>query len=403
MKYLNLFFHIYQPPVQDNTIIQKIVRESYEPLTRMFLNFSDLKFTLNINFSLTDKLGQTAPQIIGNINRAYTQGNLELTESGAYHPIFPLIPFDEIRRQITINNEGNRRLISNEYNPRGIFSPGMAFEARLAPLFKSVGYDWTIADDGNLDYYGIDVPNDKIYCCEGLGVLLRSNLWSNKFADYKGQWKSGNDFVTELLSGLSSWIDNNDNNEERERDGYMIIGLDGETFGHHCKDLGEKFLHEMCEAFRENRDKLQLVHLSNIFEHFPHISQFIPPGSWSTDRVNIAQRDYFSWWKSPQNKIHTLQWEFTYFVLDVVRRIYDAGINNEMDKALYSCQYWWASCWKFDPGQIYKGVFNMMRILQHAAELLGNNYERIKEGEEIFRDLILEIKREEYNRRNQNA
>ncbi len=396
MKYLNLLFHIYQPPVQDNEVTHTITEESYRPLARSFVDFQDLKCTLNINLSLTEKLATLETDVIANIKKAYEHGNLELTDSGAYHPIFPLIPFDEIKRQLQLNRVGNQQHISPKFKPTGIFPPEMAFEARHAPLFKEMGYEWTITDDGNLGYYGIEAPYNKIYCCEGFGVLLRSNHWSNKFAHFKqGQWKSAREFVEELDTGLEQWMGNND--------GYVIIGLDGETFGHHHPELGKDFLPEMFEVLREYKHRIQLATLSEIFNRFPKTPQFIPPTSWSTDRVNIEQKDYFSWWKSHQNKIHTLQWEFTNLVLEKVRGIVNEDINKEMDKALYSCQYWWACFWKFNPGEIYKGAFNMMKILQHAAELLNNNYELIKEGEDIFKQLILEIKKEEHARRHSHG
>jgi predicted glycosyl hydrolase (DUF1957 family) len=393
MKYLNLFFHIYQPPVQNLQTLNQIVRESYEPLTRLIREFSDLKFTLNINYSLVELLNQAFPDIIGNITKGYENGNLELTATGAYHPIFPLIPEKEIRRQLEINDTGNRELLSSSFSPEGVFPPEMAFDGSLVSLFKSIGYKWTIVDDKNVSYYGIEIPYNKVYSVEGFAVFLRSNLWANRFADYREQWENGQDCMEELVFSLNDWM--------RDNDGYIIIALDGETFGHHHPDLGEKFLTEFFQAFRDNNKGVQFAHLSEIYRLFPHIPQFIPPGSWSTDEENLRSRDYFSWWKSDKSKIHELQWEFTDYVLDKVRALEtNKEINDEMDKALFSCQYWWASYWKFNPVEIYKGAFNMMRILQRVAELLDDEYEQIKEGEEIFRELVTEVEKEKDNREN---
>jgi predicted glycosyl hydrolase (DUF1957 family) len=385
MKYVNLFFHIYQPPVQDPRILDQIVRESYEPLTRNILKFTDLKFTMNINYSLVELLSKGYPEIIGNISQAFENGNLELTDTGAYHPIFPLIPDEEVVRQIEINRIGNKNFLNKSFQPEGIFPPEMAFDGRLISLFKSLNYKWTITDDSHLQFYGYEVPFDHIYSFEGLAVFLRSNFWANKFAHFSGEWQHGGEVVNELNNSIRNWTG--------DKESYIIIALDGETFGHHHKDLNEKFLIELFVEFQKNNNCLQLKHLSEIYSLFPLVPHFVPPGSWSIDLADIKNRDFFSWWKSERNPIHILQWQFMDFVLRIVRSIADNEINQEMDKALYSCQFWWASIWNFNPNEIYKGAFNMMRILQKAAEILGDHYDEIKEGEEIFRKLITAVEK----------
>lgn len=308
MKYINFFFHIYQPPIQDAKIVDRIVRECYRPLTKQIVAFKQLKFTLNINYSLTEQLDRIAPDVLDNIRQAYQQGNLELTESGAYHPIFPLIPEKEIERQLKLNRQGNQRLLLKEFAPQGIFPPEMAFSPSLATLFKQLGYQWTIVDDFSLGHYGISTPYDEIYTCDEVAVFLRSNLWSNKFAQYDSQWhwETPQDFVQELEASLTTWMG--------EKDGYLIIALDGETFGHHIKAFDEQFLVALFEAFAQS-EVLQLAHLSTLHQKFKPVPQFIPPSSWSLDDYGVQKRDYYSLWKSEGNKIHQLQWDFTYYVL----------------------------------------------------------------------------------------
>jgi predicted glycosyl hydrolase (DUF1957 family) len=395
MKYVNFLFHIYQPPIQEDRVLAEVVTQSYEPLTKCIREFCELKFTLNVNFSLLQLLDQPFPHVIDNIRTAYENGSLELTATGAYHPIFPLIPLDEVARQIDINQRGTRELLSPLFKPEGIFPPELAFTGRLVPLFKSMGYKWTIADDGTFQYYGSKIPYNVIYSFNGFAIFLRSNLWANKFASYRGQWSRGKDFVDELLSSMKSWMG--------DGDGYLIIALDGETFGHHHPSLNEKFVREVFEALYNARNHLQTAHLSDIYQHFPQEPQFIPPSTWSTDHADIQNRDYFSWWNSRLNKIHLLQAQFTSLVLQRVRKLDDPEINEEMDKALYSCQFWWASYWKFSPREIYKGAFNLMRILQKAVDILNSqtsrflsNKQLLEEGEKVFRELITEIEKKKH-------
>jgi predicted glycosyl hydrolase (DUF1957 family) len=391
MKYINLFFHIYQPPTQSVEMLNRIVEQSYRPLTTQFLGFPNLKFTLNISYSLAELLNAYGfGSILSDIKKAYESGILELTATGAYHPIFPLIPEEEVRRQLDLNTEGVRNLITPNFDPPGVFPPEMAFDGNLAAQFRALGYQWTITDDSCLGAYAEPVPYNKIYLFEGLAVFFRSNFWTNKFAEAVSDWRHGKDAVKDLRLGLDQWFG--------EEDGYLIIALDGETFGHHHPQLGEEFLNELFLAFQETSDELRLVHLSEIYNLFPRVQAFIPPGSWSADKRDIAARDYFAWWKSNNNPIHQLQWEFTNFVLRNVRSIDDRDLHAAMDKALYSCQYWWACFWKFNPGEIYRGAFNMMQLLQRVARARQYRYDEIKRGEDIFRELVIEVERER-NRR----
>lgn len=387
MKYVNFLFHIYQPPLQENHVLDQIVQETYEPLTRVIRDFRDLRFTLNVNFSLVELLNERSPQVIENIRAAYENGTLELTATGAYHPIFPLIPQSEVQRQLDLNQQGNRSLLAPTFQPEGVFPPELALTSGLVSLFKSLGYKWTIADDGNLGYLRHDVPYGDICSFNGFAVFYRSNCWANQFADHHGQWTHGAEFVADLLRSLDSWMGDDD--------GYVVIALDGETFGHHHRELNEVFLRELCEALRDARDRLETAHLSTLYHRFPLVSQFIPPGSWSTNGVDLQRRDYFSWWKGRENKIQELQWRFTTLVLKKVRGLAaNPELNAELDRALYSCQYWWASDWKFSPGEVYKGAFNMMRILQKAA---GRRSDRVlEEGEALFRDLITEVEKKRH-------
>jgi predicted glycosyl hydrolase (DUF1957 family) len=388
VKYVNFLFHIYQPPVQTEKILAQIVQQSYEPLTRKICEYSDLKFTLNVNFSLVELLNESFPDVIANIKTAHEFGSLELTATGAYHPIFPLVPPAEVEKQLDINLRGNQRLLTAAFRPKGVFPPELALTCGLVPLFKTLGYQWTIADDGNLRSYGSDVPYNKIYSVDDFAVFFRSNTWANRFAQYSGQWAHGSDFVSELLGSMNAWMGNDE--------GYVIIALDGETFGHHHPELDERFLGEVFEALRKAQSRIRTAHLSDLYQCFPLESGFVPPGTWSTDQPDTQNRDYFSWWKSNRNRIHQLQWQFTRLVLEAVRNLEgNTELNERMDKALYSCQFWWASYWKFNPPEIYKGAFNMMRLLQEAAD--GRTDELLERGEVVFRQLITEIERKKHH------
>lgn len=388
MKYVNFLFHIYQPPTQSPEVVDRIVAECYQPLSELFLEFSDLRFTLNITYSLVELLKDPYPAVLANIRRAHAAGALELTATGAYHPIFPLIPEDEVRRQLQINHDGNRRDLMPAFAPEGVFPPEMAFDGHLATILGEEGYRWTVVDDGILGYYDRPIPYDWIYTFAGIGVFLRSNHWSNQFAKGHERWSHGADAFDDLCQGMHIWMGDND--------GYLIIAADGETFGHHHKTRGTPFLRDLFTAFRDHQDEIRLAHLSSIFDNpaFTKRRGFIPPGSWSFDAADIAHDDFFSWWKAKGNARHQLQWELAELVLDQVNRQgSDTPLRRDMDRALYSCPFWWASFWKFHPdsvGEIYKGAFLLMEILQRATAI-REDQQTLERGERLLRDLVTQI------------
>lgn len=387
MKYVNFLFHIYQPPTQSPGVVDRIVAECYRPLTELFLEFSDLRFTLNLTYSLVELLKDPYPEVLANIRAAQVAGTLELTATGAYHPIFPLIPEEEVRRQLRINRDRNRRDLAPDFNPVGVFPPEMAFDGHLATILHDEGYRWTVADDGIMGWFDRPIHYDSIYTFAGIGVFLRSNHWSNRFAQDHGQWPTGADAFRDLHRGMQKWMG--------DKDGYLVIAVDGETFGHHQKTRDTSFLRDIFTAFRANEDEIQLSHLSALFDNpaFSKRPGFIPPGSWSFDPVDIAHDDYFSWWKAKDNERHRILWELTELVLDQATRTADEKLRGQMDRALYSCPFWWASFWKFHPesvGEIYKGAFLLMGILQRAAAINGQQPE-VERGERLLRDLVTQV------------
>ncbi len=396
MKYVAILLHIYQPPTQIGWVIDQIAKECYLPLSTI-LNDPSIspKVTLNINFSLTEQLIKHGwKEILDNFNEAAGKGFIEFTSSGAYHPIFPLIPEEEIKRQLRLNEAGNMTYMPN-FKPQGVFPPEMCYSTPLAMLLAKMGYKWVITDDLPFSYYHGFVPYNFIPKVGNIRVVLRSNLHSNdiSFNSYKG-----NEFFYKLLSDMEKWFG--------EEEGYIVIAMDGETFGHHHKYYHEKFLRAfLCEA--ANSDKLQLVTISELVEKFEARDVFVPPSTWSATATDLANDDPYPLWQSKFNPIHAKQWELLFFALEAVKEAEDKLRQKQilkeefeklrllMDKALYSCQFWWASAWNFDPSQIYRGAFLILDVLQVAAEVLGKS-EYIYRGRELFLNIIMETEKRRF-------
>ena len=96
--------HLYQPANASVHTIKEATKLSYWRLVRALEENPKIKFTLNITGCLLlrwDELGFS--DLIKRINNLIKKGQIELTGSAAYHPILPLIPSEEIKRQIEEN------------------------------------------------------------------------------------------------------------------------------------------------------------------------------------------------------------------------------------------------------------------------------------------------------------
>ena len=123
------FLHMYQPPfpVQTPEVLDRIINNSYIPLTSEFLS-SGHRLTVNINASLTEMLENhvTGCKVIENLRQLADNQQVEFVESGAYHPILPLLTTEYIDIQIKLNHQINTKILGPSYKPVGFFPPELA-------------------------------------------------------------------------------------------------------------------------------------------------------------------------------------------------------------------------------------------------------------------------------------
>ena len=356
MRYVSLLLHIYQPPTQDISMVRRIDRECYTPLTGLLVE-TGAEIALNINYSLTEKLAEMESPSIENLRRAR---GVEFTDSGAYHPIFPLIGKEEILRQLRLNREGNRALLGDRYRPTGVFPPEMAYSRDLPAVLAQAGYSWTVTDDIPWSAEGGEVPFDRVLGSKGISVLLRSNFWSNRIS-FHGQ--RGDETALELLSGLESWAG--------DEDAYVLIAMDGETYGHHRRGMIENFLAPFIHQLKSSPDA-QLVPPGRLTELFPPQEAAVPDGSWSTTAADCAAGKPWPLWYDRDNPVHISLWELLRKVLGLARGCESERVAKLADMMLYSCPFWWASEGRFDAVQVRRGILAVLRTAIAACEEMND-------------------------------
>lgn len=402
MIYWAPLLHFYQPPTQIPSVLERICDESYRPLIRVFEEYPHAKVTVNINGSLTEMLRDHGQMdVIEGLRNLARRGQLEFTGSGKYHPILPLVSEDEMRRQIVLNRKTNGHFFGDTYEPAGFFPPELAYSREIARPIIETGHRWLLIS-------GVACPVEwpmnvihQVRVDEGeIAVLFRDDFLSNLISF---QSCTGEEFLQHLrnLAG-------------KRRDIYVITAMDAETFGHHIEDWETTFLAEVYEALQPDRlavpgvqqakdlavqhrgllqmrevtetGEIRVARIGDLLEVFP-IGEAIEPknASWSTSAEDIRVGNPYPLWKDKDSLIHRLQWQHTGICVDLVKTAWSVPHNDFskhfasiaralLDKALHSCQFWWASkrpMW--DVNMVHKGLLEQQEVILNAYKAINSS------------------------------
>lgn len=369
------FLHFYQPPTQKPFWVKKITAEAYRPIVRGLLEHPRAKVTININGVLDELLeANGATDVIDGLRQLLERGQIELTASAKYHPLLPMLPDEEIVRQIELNNETHAKYFGPAYQPKGFFPPEMAFSRHVADVVAKRGYEWVIVDELSHDGKHKTVDYTTIYTVEGLGrfaIFFRERLMSYKILS--GQLGTGD----LLISGLGRRL---------TQDEYLLTAMDGETFGHHRPGLE----HLLFEIYQSN--KLDTALISELPKLFPKRQAIDPrPSTWALMEKDLERNEPFSRWQDSQNPIHRLQWKLTALALDSVHRADHQhpgfpAARIALDRAIHSDQYWWASAkpwWSLE--MIERGAKELRDTVRLAP---GVTPAHKQQAEDLYRQII---------------
>jgi predicted glycosyl hydrolase (DUF1957 family) len=387
--YFAFLLHIYQPPVQIPPVIRQIAQESYIPVIDALKNNPLAKITLNINGTLTEQLHDFGyDELIKSITALASKGQIEFTGSAKFHPLLPLIPEPEIKRQINLNNETNRQFFGVVYQPKGFFPPEMAISEEVLSSVCDMGFEWIILS-GIANALQNFPTNFFSNHPNGLKLVFRDDFISNDCAFSK--INNVDAFVKRL------------NYRNTSENYYVILAMDGETFGHHVKHAIDDFLIPLFNLLSLRND-IELCTVSEIINKFPvRDSQFPRASSWSTLPYDLAHDIPFPLWFDPNNEIHIEQHRFLMYALTLIhlsskyreamnkekKQIFD-NARNLLDRGIHSCQQWWASKkpW-YSPDMILRGLNEVLMASVNAKRSIPDNVPDIKEAFElIMQDML---------------
>jgi hypothetical protein len=177
---------------------------------------------------------------------------------------------------------------------------------------------------------------------------------------------SGNTNAEFFVNELSKYMADNT---------YKILSFDIETIGHH-----QKYNEDTMFWLKKSLDSKQIKSstVSEIAKSFPRRVELPCEdknylGSWSTNRDDIAQGNYFPLWNHPDNDVHKLQWLIANETIDIIERNKKhpnyVEARTLLDEGLNSCQFWWADFNRFNPEIILassEGLVNAARIFDES-------------------------------------
>ncbi len=381
-----LFLHLYQPPTQFPEVLEKIVRECYDPALTALENNPQVRLTVNMSASLTEQLSVKHWPVLAKFRRLCERRQVELTGSAAYHPLLIYLPQTEVARQIKINEEINGRLWQIDAQKfrvtetagvalvKGFFPPEMAVNPQVLETVQKANYSYIMTDEGVVDAHSAPLLREGHIFTDratSLKVVCRHKQLSLDVAFARVRK------VSDLLSGFADTANGH----------YLVLAMDGETFGHH-QPIQLNFLTDLFNtavAGSGQTEGIEMVSISDL------LSRNSADGPIEATESSWAQS--FERWKSPANPIHNYQWQLLNLAVLAVSAYPERDddywrARHLLDKGLHSDQFWWAAhnpCWH------YKMVQRGALLLLEAIESLREENPDVKKQKAQAEDLYHKI------------
>ena len=365
MLWLN-FLHFYQPANAEFYNIRKALDKSYWRLLRLMEEHPDLKMTFNISGCLLERLEEAKETaFIDRLKFLVKKGRVELTGSAYYHGFLPLLPENEVVRQIKENEKILKKIFGKNFKPTGFFLPEMSYSAAVAKIVKRLGYQWIILDEIAYSGGSKEHPDiSRLYIDEasGLKVIFRNREISSSYPPDK------------LLPLLKI------KKESTKKIGDIILtATDAELYGlRHEDPTGEM------EKIVKIKD-LKSLTLSSYFKLLAKkkgLKIKIWPCSWESTPAELKAGKAYGLWEDKNNKIQTLLWKLANLSLSLETK-YKKDKNYywyrwHLARGLASCTFWWASARDFSkmygpyawsPDDVERGLEDLIRSIRSLNDL----------------------------------
>ncbi len=329
--------HFYQPPNQDRAVLERVVNESYHPVLRIFEQIPSAQATVNIQSCLIELLIRTGfGKIISRMKELAENGQIEFMITPRFHPFLPFTPEEEADRQIQQHIRICKKYFGLNFNPKGLFSPEMAYSTNIGKIAARYNCRWMPVDEITVDGTLNKINYDRLYMDKGAGGLvlvprnrdLSESISGSIYA--RDVIQNTNDFYNRVTSGHRK---------------YVFTANDAEHFGHHHKG-GQTLLRLL---YRDTR--LTSVTVSKLLNHLRKKEYCKALDSdWTSTPEEVRKNKVHYTWKDPNNKIHKALWELYKIAYTEIKNAGQSGdilhnrARDAFGTAVPSCSFFWSSC-----------------------------------------------------------
>jgi alpha-amylase/alpha-mannosidase (GH57 family) len=301
-----LILHMHQPRynITGNTLHSSVAKEVFKqtmhPYTfppEVLRDHEEATVTFNFTGSLIEQINELiSTHFDAGFDGIWERyrflkevGRSEYTGCGYFHPIFPLLPEADRRKQIEKHLDIYRETLGGR--PVGFWPPELGFSSDLIPLLDDMGFKWTIVDEPHL----INANRDKAWY---------NLLYEPHYVEYNGHRIA----VVARDRGISiaqqsgydpGWLRNEIhrklNTKGDGKDRLLVIATDGENgwFRHSGERAGfwgwffDPLLHKLTQD--PTFDGIQLTTVQEYLEtHPPEDVVRVEAGTWHFDGANAG-------------------------------------------------------------------------------------------------------------------
>jgi alpha-amylase/alpha-mannosidase (GH57 family) len=290
--------HMHQPrynltgPTYESDMARDVFNQVLHPYTYpadILGKLDNAKVTLNFTGSLIEQLNELTnvgfdSRLNGLWDRyreAQKLGRVSFTGCGYFHPIFPLIPEEDRKKQIEMHLKIFKETFGE--NPSGFWLPELAFSTKIIPALAQMGIKWTIVDGPHI----LTANNDK----DRYQILYKPH-----YAEYNGHRiiviPRDRDISNAQQSGYNPvWLKNEvEQRIQQHNDGdfLLTVATDGENgwFRHSGENAGfwGWFFEPLTYLLKKDAD-FNFIKLTTVDdylkEHPPKDTVAIEEGSWN--------------------------------------------------------------------------------------------------------------------------
>lgn len=363
------FLHFYQPQTADKETIIEATEKSYIRIINTLKRNPDIHFTFNITGCLLDCWQELGfEDLIKGIKKLIENKQVELTGSAAFHSFLPLLPRDEVVRQIKLNEKILKKYFGENLKLSGFFIPEAAYDKKLAKIIKKRGYQWILLDEISANGIINGVKFTTLYKDKNskLKICFRSRKLSRSYVP-----KS----IFKLINKKESKL--------------IVTATDAELYGLRHEDVSATFEKLL------KRPEIETLIISKYLDSLREEEKIKPiASSWDSTEEELARNNPYHLWYDKKNKIQVKLWQLANLAIKTINKNKDdvnyQWARQHLDKGLSSCTFWWASASDFrlfgpiswNPDEIERGTNELIRSIR-ALDDVTTKKTKIK-GERLY-------------------